>query len=204
MKILSNIYRKTLKIFGDIKVFPWPMFILYHPEGYGVKGEDVRKIIKLTKPGDILVRGYKRYLDGYFIPGFFSHAGIAVQEGMVIHSIAEGVFKEDLINFCRCDFMAVLRFQKGKVTEGDKYQACVKAEKMIGSSYDFEFESGDKEYYCTEMVYEAWRPHLEIEPMEIKALGGLIKKKSFMPDQFWKHVDLNAVFFTEYVSDNFV
>ena len=203
MNILKKIYRTTLNIFGDIKVFPWPMFILYHPEGYGVKGEDVRKVISKAQAGDILVRGYKRYLDGYFIPGFFSHAGLVVQDGMVIHAMADGVFKEDLINFCRCDFMAILRFKKNKVTDIDKYQACAKAEEMIGVGYDFEFESGDDEYYCTEMVYEAWRPFLKIKPMIIKALGGLIKKESITPDQLWDHSDLDVVFSTEQVSDNF-
>ena len=29
---------------------------------------------------------------------------------MVIHSIAEGALMEDVINFCRCDYMAVMRF----------------------------------------------------------------------------------------------
>ena len=29
---------------------------------------------------------------------------------IVIHSMAEGVFMEDVINFCFCDYMAVLRF----------------------------------------------------------------------------------------------
>jgi hypothetical protein len=29
---------------------------------------------------------------------------------MVIHSMAEGVFMEDLLNFCRCDYMAIFRF----------------------------------------------------------------------------------------------
>ena len=31
-------------------------------------------------------------------------------EQMVVHALAEGVLMEDLIQFCRCDYMAVLRF----------------------------------------------------------------------------------------------
>jgi hypothetical protein len=85
-----------------------------------------------VKPGDILVRGFRNYLDSYFIPGYFSHAGLYVGpveekdkdlvlrlhgkkifcpgEQMVVHALAEGVLMEDLIQFCRCDYMAVLRF----------------------------------------------------------------------------------------------
>jgi hypothetical protein len=92
---------------------------------------DIRQLIS-AKPGDILVRGFKNYLDGYFIPGYFSHAGLYVGpvvekdkelvhrprgkklfrpgEQMVVHALAEGVLMEDLIQFCRCDYLAVLRF----------------------------------------------------------------------------------------------
>lgn len=123
---------KFLTVFGDIKVFPFPMFVIYDPGSYRVNGEDIRKLISTVKPGDILVRGFKNYLDGYFIPGFFSHAGMYVGpveekdrelvlrpngrklfrpgEQMVVHALAEGVLMEDLIQFCRCDYMAVLRF----------------------------------------------------------------------------------------------
>lgn len=121
-----------LKIFGDIKVFKWPMFILYDPGSYKVKGEDMREVIEKIQPGDMLVRGYDSYLDGFFIPGTFSHVGLYLGKvteddrknitslagkknfrsgsQMVIHSMAEGLFMEDILNFCRCDRMAIVRF----------------------------------------------------------------------------------------------
>lgn len=126
-----SLWQSFLTIFGDIKVFKWPMFILYDPGSYLVKGEDMRQVIATIKAGDILVRSYKNYLDGFFIPGYFSHAGLYVgkvvaedeklielSEGkkhfrtgdqMVVHSMAEGVFMEDVLNFCRCDYLAILR-----------------------------------------------------------------------------------------------
>jgi hypothetical protein len=100
-----------------------------------------------VEPGDVLVRGYLGYVDGWFIPGYFSHAGLylgevnesdrtlctelarsrerwkgesrrrprapdaqfAVGKQMVVHALAEGVLVEDLLDFCRCDYMAILR-----------------------------------------------------------------------------------------------
>jgi len=128
-KWLSN---RLLKIFGDIKVFHFPFFIIYDPGGYLVTGPDTRQAMLIVKPGDLLVRGYMNYLDGYFIPGYFSHVGLylgnvrpedieLVQsargkelfrsgEQIVAHAMAEGVFMEDFINFCRCDYMVILRF----------------------------------------------------------------------------------------------
>ncbi|MDQ2938774.1 MAG: hypothetical protein M3R67_14940 [Acidobacteriota bacterium] len=134
----KDLIARFLTVFGDLKIFKWPLFFLYDPGSYLVKGEDMREVIRLTKPGDILLRGYTNYLDGYFIPGYFSHVGLFLGkvdsnsldsiwsdeyapldhvksfcksgEQMVIHSMAEGVFMEDLLNFCRCDYMAILRF----------------------------------------------------------------------------------------------
>jgi hypothetical protein len=131
-RIPKGLRAHLLTIFGDLKMYRFPMFFLYDPGGYRVKGEDAREAINRVRPGDILLRGYENYVDGYFIPGYFSHAGLYignVAEGdyhlverprgqkmfrtgkqMVIHSMAEGVFIEDLLNFCRCDYMAILRF----------------------------------------------------------------------------------------------
>ena len=128
----KGVIDKFLTFFGDLKVFPFPMFLIYDPGSYRVKGEHIRELISTVRPGDILVRGYKNYLDGYFIPGYFSHAGLYLGpveekdrelvprpegkklfktgEQMVVHAMAEGVLMEDLIQFCRCDYMAVLRF----------------------------------------------------------------------------------------------
>jgi Orthopoxvirus protein of unknown function (DUF830). len=134
MSLINNLKTGFLRMFGDIKVFKWPMFILYDPGSYKVKGEDMREVIKIIEPGDMLVRGYDNYVDGYFIPGYFSHAGLYIGkvteddkkiiktkkgeknfktgDQMIIHSMAEGVFMEDILNFCRCDEMAIVRFPK--------------------------------------------------------------------------------------------
>jgi hypothetical protein len=122
---------RLLTIFGDIKVFRWPMWMVYDPGSYRVKGRDARALIELARPGDVLVRGFDSYLDGKFIPGYFSHAGLylgptseadlaAVRPQAyrlfrtgaqtVIHSVAEGVTMEDLLDFSRCDRLVVLRF----------------------------------------------------------------------------------------------
>jgi len=117
--------------------------MIYDPGSYLVKGEEIREVIEKIKPGDILVRGYKNYLDGYFIPGFFSHAGFYAGEitdqhavfidntlgkahfktgtQMVIHSMAEGVFMEDIINFCKCDYMVILRMPEKITTSNSNF-----------------------------------------------------------------------------------
>lgn len=132
--LVERLLRLFLTFFSDIKVFPCPPVLVYDPGSYFMKGKDVRKVMSLVQPGDILLRKFKNYLNGPFIPGYFSHSALYVgpvkkaekktvtrdrgkkifQYGkqMVIHALAEGVIIEDLLSFCRCDYLAVLRFPK--------------------------------------------------------------------------------------------
>lgn len=135
-----NVLRNTfLTWFGKLKYFHYPFFIVWDPGSYQLKGNDVRELIGLLQPGDILLRSYNNYVDGLFIPGQFSHVGLYVghiveaqriqagsllqdavkREGaqkffktgqqMVIHAMAEGVQMEDILTFSRCDYLVVLR-----------------------------------------------------------------------------------------------
>jgi len=130
MRIIHELWKKFLKFLGDVKIYGTPFFLLLFPKSYEIKGEEMRQVIELIRPGDILIRGYKDYLDGYLIPGFFSHVGLYLGDippkpevklpesgkeyyragkQMVIHAMAQGVFMEDVLNFCRCDSMVILR-----------------------------------------------------------------------------------------------
>ncbi len=125
---------KWLGVLSDIKVFKWPLFIVYRPRSFAIKGCDTREILKLVKPGDILVRSFNNYLNNYFMPGTFKHLGFYLSEvteqhlkqfahitpptdfktgkQMVIYAIGDKIFLEDLIDFCRCDGLAVMRFPR--------------------------------------------------------------------------------------------
>ncbi len=124
---------KLLAGLSKIKVFKWPLFISYRPNSFVIKGYHTREILKLIKPGDILVRSFNNYLDNYTIPGTFTQVGFYLSEvneqhlkkfanleqhnfklgrQMVIHSIGGKVILEDLIDFCRCDALAVMRFPR--------------------------------------------------------------------------------------------
>lgn len=214
MKVFEKIYNGFLNFFGDVKVFKFPMFVVYDPGSYLVKGEDAREVINLIKPGDILVRGYINYLDGYFIPGFFSHAGLYLGEvketdrayvkpgqddrfrtgeQMVIHSMAEGVFMEDIINFCRCDYMVILR--RNPAVESDKgkqltFDTIFKtALGNLGKGYDFKFDFSDfTKVSCTELVYVCCRDIMDDYGIEVKTRTALlfIKKRMIAPDDFVK------------------
>jgi hypothetical protein len=125
---------KLLTVFSDIKVSKWPLFMVYRPRNFAIKGNHTREVLKLVKPGDILVRSFNGYLNNYFIPGTFKHVGFYLSEvtehhlkqfaevenptqfktgrQMVIYALGDKIVLEDLIDFCRCDGLAVMRFPR--------------------------------------------------------------------------------------------
>lgn len=132
MKIKKNgILEKMLVAFGDIKLYKWPMFVVYDAKGYKIRGRDLRKIISLVRPGDILISGFDNYLDQHFVPGKYGHVGLYLGEvtaedrelvnddalgefetgpQMMAHAIAEGILMCDILQFCRCDHLMIVRF----------------------------------------------------------------------------------------------
>ncbi|MCX7986418.1 MAG: YiiX/YebB-like N1pC/P60 family cysteine hydrolase [Bacteroidales bacterium] len=209
--MLTKIYNGFVKVLGDIKVFPYPLFVIYDPGSYRVKGDEIREVMQVVEPGDILVRGYVNYLDGYLIPGFFSHAGLylgRVDEDdkrwvkpqamhlfrsgsqMVIHAMAEGVFMEDIINFCRCDFMMILRRNPSIESEAARQITSrtifENALQRLGLPYDFQFNFSDiKKLSCTELVFDCCKGFISeygIEPKKHRFL--LFSKTILSPDDF--------------------
>ena len=161
------------------------MWLSYNPITYKVKGEHYRQAIKVLKPGYVIGRGYDDYLDGYFIPGDYSHTSICVsnnnEEASVIHSMAPGVFKQDLIDFLRCD-----RFVIFKPKSGLKKAVNI-AKTLVGRKYDFDFRAGNNSYYCHEMVAECF-PCLNIP--KFKSYG----KETYTIQSFINSSDFEIVY----------
>ena len=211
MKLSEKIYNGFVKFMGDVKVFKFPLFIVYDPGSYLVRGDDTRQVLKLVRPGDILIRGYINYLDGYIIPGLFSHAALYLGEvkdsdiefikpgtesdfksgdQIIIHSMAEGVFMDDIINFCRCDYMVILRRnasieseESRKITFDSVFKTALQ---NLGKDYDFKFDFSDfNNLSCTELVYVCCKGFLADYDVKIRTKRVmLIKKRLITPDDY--------------------
>lgn len=227
MNLFSLIRNSFLTFFGDIKIYKFPFFILYDPGSYKVKGFEVRKVIDSIEPGDILIRGYSNYLDGAFIPGFFSHAGLYLGETkktdlvmpdvienvfyegkqVVIHSMARGVFTEDIINFCKCDYLVILRRNKQIEPDvdlsADYRNVYTKALKNIGKAYDFKFDFSDiGNLSCTELVYVCNEHFLPLYNVKIKKRRVMLFKKDMLvPDDFITK-EFNIIFSSQSVKQS--
>ena len=153
-KTLYKIWSKFLTMFGDIKVFKWPLWIVYDPDDFEVTGEKTAQMLKLLEPGDVVVRGYKHYADGKFIPSKsgWSHGAVYVGDWKIAHAVANGVQYIDVIEFARCDRIAVLRPRKNAKS------AVRKANKFVKNNipYDFFFRYGSSSLYCFELCSECY------------------------------------------------
>jgi hypothetical protein len=185
-----KLHERLLTILGDIKIFKWPCFIVYSPNGYRVKGWKVEDILDKIEPGDILLRGYDNYLDCKFIPGKFSHAAFYMGNRLVVHSLAEGVIKEHIFDFCKCDRIQVLRV-KG-INSNTLDIAISKAFGFIGGRYDFDFKKDNGKLYCSELVAKIWDHKIKMEPKKLKVLK-LFNKVIILPDHFLEHPDIETI-----------
>ena len=190
MKFFDKIKRTFLTIFGDIKVYKFPFFMIYNPTTFRVKGTQTRQALELLKPGDIVLRKYVHYLDGYFIPGKYSHSSLYVGDGKIIHAVADGVEYIDVIDFLRCDEFCILRQDDEKLAE----KACefAKGAEARKAEYDFDFTSGNDKYYCHELVATAYKD-MNIQKKSVTMfkffkLDPRFLAESFLEDERFKEV----------------
>ena len=191
-KTIYEIWSKFLTAFGNVKVFSWPMFLVYDPDDYAVSGKQVLDIIDVIQKGDIILRGYTKYLDGYFIPDklAFSHGAIYIGDGKIIHAVAEGVSETNVVDFTRCDRIAIFRPKKGQS------KAISTAKKFLKNKvpYDFGFKKNVSALYCFELCAECY-PKLDIPRQTASKFFGLLKKKDvFLAESFFKSKDLRCIY----------
>jgi hypothetical protein len=223
---------------GDMVKLKLPSgYLVENPQAYRIGGRNIQDILHRIQPGDILLRGFDGYVDGFMIrhasvcsrkgfrPGWFTHAAIYMgtlnahdeqhvpaafrhnpdyfQKGphMVIHAMARGVHSQDLLTFCRSDYLAVLRIKPDlqdldlAATVAHARQAALE---KIGDSYDFD-ASDTKRFHrfsCSELVYYCLRSiHgvLKLTPLlhalyplspYIKTLA-IFKRVTVIPDDFY-------------------
>lgn len=189
-KLVKFLKSKFLTIFGDIKVFKYPFWIVYDPEQYQISGTKLREILNVLQPGDIIARGYVNYLDGYFIPGRYSHTGIYIGADTMIHSVAEGVCKVDVLDFLQCDRCCIIRPKnRNAVTD-----AIDRAHMYLGTKYDFSFSAGDDALYCHELTAACYEG-LKIEKHIPTLFGGMVKGKEplYLAQSFIESEDFKVI-----------
>jgi len=148
MSLFYKIKSKLLNFFSDIRIYPGG-FVLFGSSSYHVNGIDMRGVLNNLQPGDVLLRRYSHYLGSVVIKGYFSHAAIYIGDNIVVHMLGDGITREDILTFLRCDDVAILRADQVSAT-----YAKIKADELStqGILYDYDFVSDDTKLYCTELI----------------------------------------------------
>ena len=168
---------------------------MYDPEYFKMPGDQILEVINHVEVGDVILRGYDGYADGYFIPcseghGRYSHAGMYTGNGMVTHAVSPNVEQIHVLEFMECDRIAVLRPKSGVAQAVAKAEAYF--EKKVG--YDFSFSEGDEALYCFELCAECYSC-LGIPRKDAKALGGLVQRKQcYLASSFFESDGFELVY----------
>lgn len=191
-KFLYKVWAKFLTHFAEVKIFKFPMFIVYDPHYFDVGGEQVLDILNTLKPGDIILRGYDCYLDSKFIPDplDFSHGGIYIGDGKIIHAVAEGASYTNAIEFTRCDRIAIFRprkYQKSAIKKAKEF-----AKNNV--KYDFGFNENVSALYCFELCGLCYEK-LDIPRFGVKKFLGLVRKNNvFLSKSFFSSPDMKCIY----------
>jgi uncharacterized protein YycO len=161
----------------------------------GLSPESIQRDVQPSlKPGDILLTRRDGYLSNTFLPGHWGHAALYVgtpadlaklggtadlsavlkmldrkdDDGLpvtVVEAIGEGVRPSSLEHALNANLLGIIR---PKVDDEGKRVAIVRATKLLGTPYDFSFDlSSQDKIICTELVYRAYAPHLEVPFEEV-------------------------------------
>ena len=144
-----NMKVKVISWFADIRLYKGGI-ILFGDSHYTFKGKHMREALNLLQPGDVLLRSYKNYLGSMVTPGYWSHAAMYVGNDTVIHMLGDGITEEDILVFMRCDDMAILRCPDKELVNKALKRALITLEE--GMEYDYDFDSDNKKFTCTEFV----------------------------------------------------
>lgn len=151
MSLMYWFKEKIVRFFAKITIYKYPSFIMFGSTSYKMKGEDVRDVINILQPGDILLRRYDHFLTGLMIPGYFTHAAIYQGNNQVIHMLGDGIEKQDILTFCRCDSVAIIHCNDEQITK----RARKMARDLLAQNvkYDYAFNFSDKtRFSCTELI----------------------------------------------------
>ncbi len=149
--MIKKLRRAFCLLTSRIKWQGWahPFWFVYRPKEYKLKGWDKTRIMRVMGPGDIIITRTEGFISTWLIPGWWTHGGICIENGCVIHSTAKGVHESHPLDYLNADYAIVLRPRNWHLaTHAEKI-----AKEIEGASYDFGFDFDDSsEFACTEVV----------------------------------------------------
>ena len=161
MSWYSRVKKKVVFFTGDIHLlhsFPWVTWSIHR---HYVDLGEIQEGMSEISHGDIGIHRDWGYLSNKFIPGFMKHGWIHVEDNylnnpMIVEAVSEGVVCRSAYYPMYSDYTIILS-PKG-VTDKDRRGACLKAKKIVGVEYDYDFKfdiDSEIKYYQGQNTDEA-------------------------------------------------
>lgn len=154
--------------------------VIHHRENWLNNWDFIRALRRLEK-GDIALVGGLRRFSSLVIGDVVTHALIYVGRRTFVHSIADGVETVGLHDvYSEYDTMVILRpdpSHKHTIEKAVSY-----AFAQIGKPYDFDFEKDAEKFYCSELVYYAFK-HADFD-LGISKNDSAALRKALRPSVF--------------------
>ena len=147
--------------------------------------DECLKIMSILQDGDVVLTHTSGELSNVAL-AHFGHAGIFMSGRIYEATTLKVKRTHPLFFLARKDDIRVLRPKLGMKTADMFYFL----EENLGLAYDFEFESDDGQFYCFELVAEAFKMGSNLSVNKVKTpIGEQYLAKTFMTNEFdivWK------------------
>jgi uncharacterized protein YycO len=149
--------------------------------------DDYEHMLSVLKVGDVISTKTRGELSNVFIPGFWSHVAIYSGNGRVIEATTQGVVETNLAWFLFSkDYCAASR--PNFLNEDQKWLVIDYCKRQIGKPYDYSFHTSDiDKFYCSEIVYHAFKFVLGQSPFKLKVVLG---QETVAPSDFYNATKL--------------
>ena len=120
-----------------------------------------KKLCDLLQPGDVVISRHDGAVSNYFLPGYWPHASLFVNDDLFLEARKDGVRLRTPDDTLSVDAAVILR---PRLSNGQVQDAIAKAMIHEGKAYNFDFDFfNDERLVCTEVVYRAYQGVGDIE-----------------------------------------
>ena len=156
------------------------------------EGMDVETIRHLLQPGMVILSHKEFEFTNLFIRGYWKHSALIMDDDMLIEATGKGVWLKRIEEFItEVDDYVILRptFCDTVLME----ETCRYVRRVVGYPYNYTFLHGMKAFYCSELIYWAYRlacHHLpQKQEMERRVRGRILNPQAiFESKDTWETV----------------
>ena len=151
-----------------------------------VSAKFYRSVDRTILVGDVLLSRENWKLTNVMIPGFWSHAAIyaGIVDGipMMVEAVGHGVGLVPLVKWIMTKDHVVHLKPKFTNNLNELMAIGEVAESIVGAKYDYDFKSGNKTFYCAEVVWYCYNIVLDPSPFTFRKTLGV---ETVTPQDFY-------------------